>query len=270
MRHLFLSPHPDDAVLSCGALIAELTSQGDTVDVLTIMAGDPPIPLPESHLVSTIHLRWGLGDSPYQARRREDQAAMALLGANIHFLNWRDCIYRTNDEGKALYLTDDDIFGPVKPQDPLRDQSLDLSGFAFDSLYVPLGAGNHVDHQLVRDKAIGWHLKQEPTWQMYFYEEYPYSSESDEVLHSHSGQKARLSGQNAVTQARHKIPLTLRSEIKPLQRDAVELQISAIACYISQISTFWDSPTVMAERVRGHTADIESNGLLAERLWAVE
>ena len=40
--HLYLSPHFDDAALSCGGQIATFTAAGQSVLVVTITGGDPP------------------------------------------------------------------------------------------------------------------------------------------------------------------------------------------------------------------------------------
>jgi len=56
--HLFLSPHLDDAVYSCGGTIHQLTSQGTPVQILTFMAGDPPTPLPDTPITRDLHRRW--------------------------------------------------------------------------------------------------------------------------------------------------------------------------------------------------------------------
>ena len=39
MTHVFISPHPDDAALSCGGLIASLRELGQSVTILTIFSG---------------------------------------------------------------------------------------------------------------------------------------------------------------------------------------------------------------------------------------
>jgi LmbE family N-acetylglucosaminyl deacetylase len=199
--HLFLSPHPDDAALSCGATIYQLAAEGERVVVLTLMAGDAPDPLPVSPLVEEIHARWGLGANPFIVRRAEDQRAVEYLGAEIAFGEWRDCIYRTDGTGIALYPNGDAIFGDIHPDDPLRLATLPLSKWAekLTHLYVPLAAGNHVDHQLVRELALTWVAGQLAKVAVFFYGEYPYTSEAGEVLYSHTGQAERLAGVDALT-----------------------------------------------------------------------
>ena len=41
MTHVFVSPHPDDAALSCGGLIAGLRELGQNVTILTVFSGGP-------------------------------------------------------------------------------------------------------------------------------------------------------------------------------------------------------------------------------------
>ena len=42
MRWIYLSPHFDDAVLSCGGVIFEQSRQGIQTEIWTIFAGSPP------------------------------------------------------------------------------------------------------------------------------------------------------------------------------------------------------------------------------------
>ncbi len=41
MTHVFVAPHPDDAALSCGGLIASLRELGQNVTILTVFSGGP-------------------------------------------------------------------------------------------------------------------------------------------------------------------------------------------------------------------------------------
>jgi LmbE family N-acetylglucosaminyl deacetylase len=41
MTHVFVAPHPDDAALSCGGLIASLRELGQSVTILTVYSGGP-------------------------------------------------------------------------------------------------------------------------------------------------------------------------------------------------------------------------------------
>ena len=43
MTHVFVAPHPDDAALSCGGLIASLRELGQNVTILTVFSGTGPV-----------------------------------------------------------------------------------------------------------------------------------------------------------------------------------------------------------------------------------
>ena len=49
--HVLLSPHLDDAVLSCGANIAQQIAGSESVEVLTIFTGHPRLDLLSSYAV---------------------------------------------------------------------------------------------------------------------------------------------------------------------------------------------------------------------------
>jgi len=256
--HLFLSPHLDDAVLSCGATIHRLTEGGASVLILTVAAGQPPNPLPDSPLVRELHSRWKIGDNAPLGRIEEDRKAAASLGAQVYYMDIADCIYRTVMDGSgghvALYPDGESLFGDVHICDDaqlsLLSTPLPLND-AHIILYAPLGIGHHIDHQIVRDWAMvlagprsGPELK--------FYEEYP-------------GSRDKM----AVEQALHHFKTHVRSlELQPetvtLTEANVAAKVQAIACYASQISSFWPNLQVMEQEVRQF---MSSTGLSVERYW---
>jgi LmbE family N-acetylglucosaminyl deacetylase len=156
---LYLSPHLDDATLSCGGQIHQQTAAGRPVLIVTITAGDPPA-VPPSEFAQLLHDRWQLAGEVVAGRRAEDAAACRRLGAD--YLHWdiSDCIYRVDPAtGAALYPSVEAIFGPVHPAEaPLvavlarRMATLPPCG----RVIAPLAIGCHVDHQLVRAAAEQW------------------------------------------------------------------------------------------------------------------
>jgi hypothetical protein len=68
MAHLFLSPHMDDAVLSCGGLIYQLTQAGEAVTVISVMAGDVPPDVAISPFIEEHFRRWKLWPDPPSVR----------------------------------------------------------------------------------------------------------------------------------------------------------------------------------------------------------
>lgn len=259
--HLFLSPHFDDAVLSCGATIHQLRAAGEQVVVLTVMGGKPEANrVPDTPIVRELHARWREGADPVSARLQEDIAALSTLGAQAqHLVVWMDCVYRVSRSGQPLYPTGDAIFADSIPADDLAAQWLPtvilplVATMRF--LYAPMGVGNHVDHRIVRNWAIEL-KKQNPPVALKFYEEYPYSKDRsavDKALAFYSS---------------HKPVYRLQAETVPVAEADVSAKLRAMACYTSQISSFWDSIETMQAAAR--KAMIQSgDGNPAERYWTL-
>lgn len=233
--HLFLSPHFDDAVLSCGSTIHHLVKSGARVTVRTVMGGKPS-KLPDSPFVRELHERWKQGDDPVEARWKEDETAISSLGATPkRMVVWTDCIYRTSRSGEALYTSETAIFGGIHPDDatskwlptvvlPPED--------AVHFLYAPLGVGHHVDHQIVRNWALTL-AKGNPWLALKFYEEYPYTEDQQAVIRA----LPYFDGLEP--------PLKLKREVMPVTEADTTAKINAIRCYQSQLSTWWKTDEAM-------------------------
>jgi len=252
--HLFLSPHLDDAVLSCGGSIFQLTQQGEAVTVLTVMAGDPPDPLPDTPIVRDLHQRWQAGTSPVAHRRKEDIASLDVLAAKSQHRNYPDCVYRAHNH-TTLYPSEESLFGDIHAEDKLPDHlaiEAVLIQYVFvnlKTLYVPLGVGHHVDHQIVRDWGIEIY-KRHPSVDIRFYEEYPYTRD-----------------QGAIDAALDALPddLPLTAELMFVDKFALAAKIQAIACHRSQLSTFWRDQTEMVRDIQASFCIGE--GVYGERYW---
>ena len=251
MAHIFVSPHMDDAVLSCGGLIYQLAQAGESVTVFSVMAGSVPPDVPISPFIEEHFQRWRLGPDPVPGRRAEDTRAVQWLGAHVRFGRFPDVLYRTDGQGSPLCPDLGAMFGEIDPRDPVLAQMDQITGWLDPAatIYAPLGAGHHVDHQLVRNAVSSWARTQRGV-AVLFYEEYPYSAQ----------------GTGAVQAALDRLDGPPVPVIQPLSDQALDAKIQAIACYESQISTFWDDRARMAESVRQYAAHI-GQGRYAERLW---
>jgi LmbE family N-acetylglucosaminyl deacetylase len=256
--HVFLSPHFDDAVLSCGATIHQLVRQGEAVTVITVMGQNPyPGRIPDTPIVRDLHARWQSGEDPVSVRVREDEAAVRSLGAAVVVMTrWPDCVYRVSAAGQPVYPSEDSLFGALHPDDPaLHDLGTaalpDLVGIT--TLYAPLGAGHHVDHQIVRDWALRL-TKINASVALKLYEEYPYTIDNQAV-------------QRALTYyATRQPPLALAASLTLASEVDVLAKIQAMGCYESQISTFWENREAMAEATHRHMHQT-GGGYAAERCW---
>ncbi|MFN8374522.1 MAG: PIG-L family deacetylase [Anaerolineae bacterium] len=252
-----MSPHIDDVVLSCGATIRRLTANGESVLILTVTAGDPPNPLPDSPAIQELHERWAAGVNPYATRRTEDVCAAGVIGAHVYHMPLADCIYRTDEAGKALYLTFAEVFGAVHPDDPMGEilAKMPLPSSVTESaeltLYIPLGVGGHVDHQITRDWGLQLH-QQFPTWKVRFYEEYPYCR--DEIATERALEYFMWN------------EIRLDTQIFWVSESEVNARIQASTCYTSQISSFWNSEAALAQETR-QVMLRAGRTVLAERFW---
>ena len=240
---IYLSPHLDDAVLSCGGQISQLIQTGGSALIVSIMAGDIPTTA-ISDFAQSLHDRWQLASNVSAVRREEDRAACQLLGADYYHLDFLDCIYRQDPvSGAALYDSEEALFGELHPAE--KSLAISLAGdFAHlptsDRVFAPLTAGHHVDHQLTRLAAEMWLGSNALT----YYEEYPYALSKEAMTRE-------LSSDNI-----------WRSSVVQLTEAALAARIEAIACYRSQLSTFFSGYEDIVRSVSQYAQEVGG-----ERLW---
>lgn len=251
--HVFLSPHYDDAVYSCGGTIHRLTQAAQHVVINTVMGGAVPTPLPNTPIVRELHERWQAGTDPVAVRQAEDEAAANRLAARRWLNDVPDCIYRTNASGQALYPTVQAIFGDIHPADPVRRIIEAVKDPMWlnhvHTVYAPLAAGNHVDHQLMRQWGVV--IKRDvPHIKLLFYEDFPYLRDAGTVQAALSFFEGKLK---------------LKPQRVILSEANIVAKIEAIALYRSQISTFWENEAAIAADVRRQYT--RQDGRLAEIFW---
>lgn len=267
-----LSPHYDDAVFSCGGLLHRAARAGRRVLAVTICAAPPPGG-ELSPYAARLHARWVADGAAAAAamvarpdpdsaaaaaatmvarRRAEDGPALAGLGVATVYLDLPDAIYRRDPgSGAWLYTGHDGIFGPpAEAEAPVVEAlATRLAGLAgvirTTRRLVPLAVGGHVDHQLVRRAA-------ERAWgetAVRYYEDFPYAAEPGAVVAVVGGDRS------------------WRGRRVTLDEADLAAKVAAVACYASQIGTFWEDYRSMEAAVRGFGASGGRGGQVAERLW---
>lgn len=241
MRWIYLSPHFDDIALSCGGLVWEQVQAGKPVgmpvEIWTVGAGAVPEDSALSPFARSLHERWkiGLEEAAHavEERRREDEAAGQRLGAQMRFWNLPDCIYRRLPDGSWLVNGEDDLWQPFHPQETaLMERLADwlVEGLQpGDRLVSPMTLGNHVDHSLVRRAAErAAERAGAPLW---FYADYPYA--------------VRPGGE-----IEGKLGAGWQKQCFTVTREGLRAWQDAIACYQSQISTFWGGHKEMRSAIK--------------------
>ena len=236
-----ISPHPDDAVLSCGGILARQVAQGRPALVVTVCAGDPPPPEELTPFARTLHQEWGDPPNPMAHRRAEDAQALAVLGCTAQTWAYHDAIYR-----HPAYDSEDAIFGPPADEATLEEELRNRCAALQAGLWLfPLAVGRHVDHQLLF--RVGWQLYQAGR-PVAFYEDLPYVAREG----SPAGRLAAL-GRPFWP---HRIDMTPYWPVKT----------AAISCYPSQLAVLTYRGVPLLEAVAHYAATLAVSGY-AERLW---
>lgn len=191
MRHIFVSPNMDDAVLSAADLMLDLISKRKKVLVVTVFTEFGTGPL---SLAARLYLLGcGFLSLPKfsQQRHAEDLSAMEKLGAEYSHLRFIDAGFRVRKKIGFLsrvisllgfgskfrypYHNERSLFsGKILPEEGELVEKVRISLRKIietkDVLYGPLGLGGHVDHLVVREAIIRFKNKK------YFWADQPYVS----------------------------------------------------------------------------------------------
>ena len=253
-RHIFLSPHFDDAVFSCGGTLGVQVSTGLRPLVITVFGGIPSPTTELSPLAIQMHRDMGFRPNAQTAvttRREEDARALNYLNVDYLWLDYLDAIYR----GSPPYYAEKSqlIGGKVHPGDLQIDRELAQILIALhDRLpdavwYGPLGVGHHVDHQIVCS-AIDRLIQRRANVKLY--EDFPYvlaSGALDERLRQFGGTLEPA--------------LAEMSEMLHLRQEAAEM-------YASQIQSNFGGKEAMFHAMDDYTHGIRPvETVHLERYW---
>ena len=252
-QHVFVSPHPDDAVLSCGGTVARLARAGHRVLLVTVFAAGPAAA--EVSAFGQRHFAlWQGADAdaadPFALRQAEDREAARLLGATPLYALYADAPFRRHPrEGRWLYTSDDALFGPPDPSEGdlphrIAGEITTLLEGPHATVYVPLGLGRHVDHVLLAQ--AGRHLAQ-AGYRVRWYEDFPY---------------ARQDARGHELEARG-----WRAWLVPLTWPLVHLKLRAIGCYRSQLPSLFGDEQQARRAVVDYMLTVSGLGYPAERFW---
>lgn len=246
---IVLSPHLDDAALSLGGSIARWTAAGERILIVTVAAGSPSPGVALSSFAESLHRAWGVGSADVVAlRRREDEAAVGILGAEAQWLERLDAVYRLPQR----YDGDDALVGEPALEDRLGvDLALDLVPILAASpqaeILAPLGVGGHVDHRVVHRVAV------ELAWrgrEVGFYEDFPYAARP-----------------LAVEERRAAVAVELEAVIVDIAA-TLDRKVAAVLAYASQVEALFGGIEEGRAAILAYAQEVGSGGC-AERIWRV-
>ena len=250
MHHIFIAPHLDDAVLSCGELIYSFRKRGDSVTVLTVFTQNPEKG-EISDTAKSFHSDCFLQENAMTTRKEEDRAAAVFLDYNFIHLDLHECLYRKGQDGKFLYPKTEDICGDihkadVEVQSKLSDIFPKLLSYA-DYVYAPLAFGSHVDHQIIK-KVVDISAVI-PKEKIFYYEDIPYIFEIDANERHKTCESAGL------------FPLLIH-----VTEEAWQAKADAILLYRSQLSCMWKNDFERMEQLK--TLSLQYTDKPCVRLWS--
>lgn len=242
MRYIYFSPHLDDAIFSCGGIIAQQVGEGKFVEVWSFFTADPPRS-GLTHFAKILHKRWGKSGNPYQVRRKEDMDACALLTINCRHFGFLDCIYRRYPVNNTPVVKKTaDLFKPVREKETELVEVITHTISQYlrpeDVIILPLGVGSHIDHLLV--KNLAGDLVNE---KLYF-PDYPYAAKVNSISDLNLPQDAVAYHYNLSD-----------AELKLWQESA--------GSYQSQVSTFWKNIVEMKAEISRYAFS-----LIGRTLWS--
>jgi LmbE family N-acetylglucosaminyl deacetylase len=197
-------------------------------------------------------------------RRLEDERFALFAEASVVFLDLPDAVFRG-------YTGDDELLAAPRDSDraPFEILRREIDRLEPQKLYLPLGVGNHVDHQLCRDVGVRL-LAEGRRWVMpgpdyagivTFYEDFPYAWWND---------FGRVEDLPAGVFDDLPSSVGMSPEFADVT-DQLERKITGISIYESQMDRLFGGTSDMARQVRAYGRKVSllagGNGA-AERYWA--
>lgn len=197
-----------------------------------------------------------------ETRKMEEERYAYLMEASVIFLDLPDAVFRG-------YSGDEELLGEIReddmaPYDLLRREIARLEP---QMVYVPLGVGGHVDHQLCREAGLGL-LAEGRRWVMpgpdhadrlCFYEDFPYAWWDDFRGLTDWPADALGLPRGIELEARY-------SDISEM----MERKAAALRLYASQLPRLFESDQQMLDDLAGYHARVALAGGMpgyAERYW---
>lgn len=184
---IFLSPHMDDAIFSCGGLISKFKKQNKKMAIINIFSlvkeqtkitKDINYELKKAEINSTKKL--------FESRKKDEQKIAKTLKLDIFFLDYIDGLYRKDSNHEFIYHSYEKLFsGKINSNDKkliaALTKELDLifkNSKKSVMILGPIASGKHIDHLITKNLVTD--LNQKYKKNVIFWDDIPYTNNIDQ------------------------------------------------------------------------------------------
>ena len=192
---IFISPHLDDAVLSCCLLLENLKEANKQVSIITVFTNATLPPYTNDALNFVNKSGYQFADLLFQARKEENIKVLKFLKLNYRHLDFTDAAFRKTKlnkkfQAKQIFpmftpqrmfvypnfkklfsgkvsILDNELIKKLKVIIRKQVKELKLKKIL---IVAPLGIGGHVDHIIIRQ------LARELKFRVLFWSDFPYNT----------------------------------------------------------------------------------------------
>ncbi|MDA2921052.1 PIG-L family deacetylase [Desulfobacterota bacterium AH_259_B03_O07] len=212
-EHVYVSPHMDDIALSCGGRIVNQRKKGENVLIVTVFTGDiDEAKKPRRKLFNQF--------INTQERRAEDTGAMDRLGVDYLWLDYPEAIYRGK---RPLSLFSSNVYGSGTEKPVCDAIFTDLQKTCNTAqnkiLYLPLGMGKHIDHQIIFQISAQLLSLGNQDFEFIYYEEVPYMFIPNLLKYRMKGIGIEVGAMESTKDITHK---------KPIMQETIEVYRSIV------------------------------------------
>ena len=249
-RCVFIEPHFDDAIFSCGGVFAALAQKRSHVELVTVFTADPDPGQPLSPLAKQIHAGWKTERAPYEQRRKEGAEIENHPSVALSWLDIPEALYRNSKFDSFDQLMQQEGPPTADPAYQTVEARLEqiFSSEKSTTIFAPLGVGGHPDHRVVH-AAVRTLARRRPNWTVWYYEDFPYVLDPRAL-------KSRINAH----------PDRLRPTIVDV-RATLDRRVQLGAGYASQVAGIFGTPERMRHEMVGYAGRVGTPTHPCERFW---
>lgn len=177
-KYIFISPHLDDAILSCGNLIYDLKNNNKKIIIVTIFTKASKVVSQQAKEFLN-QSRYENANKLFEDRKIDDLKVCKFLGVRAVHMGFIDAAWRHYNR-KLIYRSNERQYSgriSYKDKDLIKELTRKLNRMIDNNnkilLLSPLGIGNHIDHLIVNNIVNKIKIDK------IFWEDFPYNTKGN-------------------------------------------------------------------------------------------